>query len=167
MDIPAWTLEHPYSNPLRAVTLVLPQPQEPDQSEQVSWLQKGLFKENFEWVDVDTSLQWEFFKRTIALLKVRHNDVFVLVGPFNEDMIEAPSMAAYDRLKGQIESYLRQNGVAYYIPPPLPSGFYRDASHLLGEGYAILARELFANESFREFLQDGGVGGKSAHPCML
>ena len=152
MDIPAWTLEHPYNNPLQAVTLVLPQPQEPNRSEQVSWLQKGLSQESLEWVDADTSLQWEFFRRTVAVLKARHNDVFVLVGPFNEHIMEATSMAAYSRLKGRIESYLNQDGVAYYIPPPLPSGLYRDASHLLPDGYAMLARELLTDESFRAFL---------------
>jgi hypothetical protein len=31
----------------------------------------------------------------------------------------------------------------------LPSDLYRDASHPLGQGYAMLARQLFENQSFK------------------
>jgi hypothetical protein len=35
------------------------------------------------------------------------------------------------------------------MPPALPGNLYSDASHPLAEGYAMLAKQLFENESFR------------------
>ena len=149
MDLPAWTMDNPYKNPLGAVTLELPASEKYDQQEHVSWTEKGIAKEDFQWVELTTSLQWSFFRQTIDLLKARNNTVFVLVGPFNEHMLDTESHNAYRKIKNEIEIWLRQNNVAYYIPPALPSELYRDASHPLAEGYAILAGQLFENQSFK------------------
>jgi len=149
MDLPTWTLEHPYENPLQAVSLELRSSVDFDQNEHVSWTQKGIEKGDFQWVELATSLQWSFFRQTVELLKARGNTVFVLVGPFNEHMLTAESNAIYQKMKSEIEVWLQQNNVAYYIPPALPSEFYRDASHPLSEGYDTLAKQLFENQSFK------------------
>ena len=153
MDLPNWTLEHPYENPLAAVTLELPASQD-DLQENVSWTDKGIAQEDFQWVEPAQSLQWHFFRWTIKLLRARKNNVFVVVGPFNEHMLKPDSFKIYQKMKSEIETWLRQNNIAYLIPPVLPSELYRDASHPLGQGYAMLAKQLFENPSFKSSILD-------------
>jgi len=90
-DLPRWTLEHPYANPASAVTLELPSPDEPPSPEPVAkpWTAKGIRPFNPPWVELEHSLQWRSFRRTIEVLRSRGNNVFVLVGPFNEHMLGA------------------------------------------------------------------------------
>lgn len=148
MALPNWTLEHPYRNPLGAVTLKLPV-SDNNLQENVSWMEKGIAQENFQWVIPAQSLQWRFFRQTIELLRARNNAVFVVVGPFNEHVLKPDSYKTYQKIKSEIETWLRRNNIAYCVPDVLPSKLYRDASHPLGPGYAMLAEQLFENESFK------------------
>ena len=148
IDLPNWTLEHPYENPLSVVSLELPVPND-DLQEHISWTEKGIPKEDFQWVEPSQSLQWRFFRKTIELLRERNNAVFVVVGPFNEHMLKPDSYKIYQKMKIDIETWLRQNNFAYCIASVLPNELYRDASHPLGQGYAILAEQLFENRSFK------------------
>lgn len=149
MDLATWTIEHPYKNPLKAVTLELRGPKDEGLGEHISWVEKGIAEQDFQWVELETSLQWRLFRGTVELLKARGNRVFVLAGPFNEHMLKGRSIETYRRMKSEIEAWLQQRNVACYIPPALPSELYCDASHPLAEGYAMLARQLFENEAFR------------------
>ena len=148
MDLSTWTLEHPYGNPFNAATLKLPD-SEKSQNEDISWSKKGISKQDFQWVELQTSIQWHFFQQLVELLKERDNRVFVIVGPFNEHMLKGESIEIYQKLKSEIEAWLQQNNIAYYMPPVLPSELYVDASHPLGEGYAMLVKQLFENETFK------------------
>ncbi|MHC4189324.1 MAG: hypothetical protein ACYTBX_13200 [Planctomycetota bacterium] len=164
IDLPTWTLEHPYENPLKAVTLELrasarlssPKYEDYDQNEHVPWTEKGIAKADFQWVELATSLQWSFFQRTVEMLKARKNTVFVLVGPFNEHMLKEQSHNTYRKMKSEIEAWLQQNNVPHYIPSTLPSELYRDASHPLSEGYDMLAKQLFEDQSFKSSILDCG-----------
>jgi hypothetical protein len=72
-------------------------------------------------------------------------------------MLKPESYKTYQKMKSEIETWLRQNNVAYCVPQVLPSELYRDASHPLGQGYAMLARQLFENQSFKStILKLGG-----------
>ena len=155
MDLSNWTLENPYQNPMTAVTLELPVPND-DLQENVSWIEKGIVQEEFQWVEPAQSLQWRFFRHTIELLIARNNTVFVVVGPFNEHMLKPGSYKIYQNMKSEIGAWLRQNNIAYCIPSVLPSELYRDASHPLGQGYAMLANELFGNQSFKSTILNVG-----------
>jgi hypothetical protein len=148
MDLATWTIEHPYEDPLGAITLELRGPQDEGQGEHISWVEKGIAKQDLQWVELETSWQWRFFRGTVELLKARGNRVFVVVGPFNEHMLKGKSIEIYERMKSKIERWLLQNDVPYYVPSALPSDLYCDASHPLSEGYAMLARQLFKNQAF-------------------
>jgi len=148
MALPNWTLEHPYGNPLSAVKLELPTPGD-DLQENVSWTEKNITQVDFQWVEPAQSLQWRFFRRTIELLEARDDKVFVVVGPFNEHMLKPESYETYQKMKNEFGMWLQQSNVAYCIPEVLPSKLYRDASHPLGQGYAMLAERLFENQSFK------------------
>jgi hypothetical protein len=149
MDMPRWTLEHPYKNPASAITLHFPTSAGKSQNEHISWIEKGVAKTDFQWVELETSLQWKFFQRSVKLLKKRGNSVFVLDGPFNEHMLKGKSIEIYRKMKSEIEVWLRQNNIAYYMPPTLRGELYVDASHPMSEGYAVLAKQLFENDSFK------------------
>jgi hypothetical protein len=142
-------MEHPYENAARTVTLELPTSANNSQNEHISWTEKGTSKTDFQWVELQISLQWSFFQQSVELLKARGNSVFVLVGPFNEHMLKGDSIEIYRKMKSKIKDWLQQNNIAYYMPATLPSEWYVDASHPLSEGYAMLAKHLFENESFR------------------
>ncbi len=140
--IPKWTLDHPYENPLKAVTGKLPPPADHGKEQPISWIERGIPKDNMPWVDLAGSVQWRSFLRTVEILQQRGNTVLVLVGPFNEHLLKDASREKYRALKRDIEIGLKENGISYIAPDPLPSEQYGDASHPLSAGYALLAQEL-------------------------
>jgi hypothetical protein len=152
-DFRTWTIEHPYDNPAGAVTLELPSPDEPPSPKPAAepWTDQGIVPRSFSWVELETSLQWRFFRRTVEVLRARENRVFVLVGPFNEHMLTLESLDVYKSRQREVEAWLRQNQIAYYVPPALPSDYYADASHPLAEGYRLLAEQLLEAPSFVDF----------------
>jgi hypothetical protein len=154
-DLATWTLEHPYENPLSRVTLELPSPDEkpspvPDAR---PWAQKGLRQVNPEWVPLEASLQWEYFCRTIEVLRKRGNRVFVVIGPLNEHMLTAAGLIGYTERTRAVAAWCVQQDIPHAVPAVLPSGAYADLSHPTAEGYALLARQLMALETFREFVK--------------
>ena len=150
MDVPSWTLAHPYRNPAAALGRHVPVSAE-HRSEAVPWTQGGITPQDFPWVRLEESFQWRSFQEMLRLLARRHNEVFVLVGPFNEHMLTPDSLARYEEMKAQMVACLRSEGIACFAPDALPSDLYADASHPLKEGYAMLAKELFASEAFAPF----------------
>jgi hypothetical protein len=142
VDIPTWTLDHPYDNPVNVLKQGLPPSDNTLRHDPISWTQRGIKKEDFPWIDPATSLQWHSFQRTVKLLQER-NRVFVLVGPFNEHMLTTKSLHDFHLVQEAITPWLREEKVRYASLPPLPSEFYADASHPLSDGYALLAKQLF------------------------
>ncbi len=143
-DLPSWTLEHPRENPLSAITLAMPSPDEPPSPPPlaVPWTTAGLEKFDAPWVALETSFQWRCFRQTVEILLRRGNQVFVLVGPFNEHMLTERSRGKYRELLGQADAWLSRQAIPHCVAPVLPSDDYADASHPLAEGYARLARQL-------------------------
>jgi hypothetical protein len=159
LDIPSWTIEHPYKNPLSALTFQLPASDDYERPGDTARPGRALGQTKLQWVELETSLQWFFFRRSVELLKQRNNRVFVLVGPFNEHMLNAVNIDTYRKMQTEIEAWLRLNNVPYYMPKVLQSHFYVDISHPFSDGYAVLARQLFENESFRSDILSLGVNG--------
>lgn len=162
MDLPGWTIEHPYDNPLRAIFFTLTASDDRDYAEDISWAEKGIPKQDMPFVRLDTSLQWKFFRRSIEILRARGNRIFVLVGPFNEHILTRQSSDTYQKMRNEIEIWLQQQNLAYYIPPPLPSKFYCDASHPLSDGYALLAKEVCENDAFKSSILHSGLESTSS-----
>ena len=146
-DIPGWTLEHPYDNPLTPLTRGLPAPDRRADTCRSPGTRAALPGRTIPWVDLETSLQWQAFRGVVELLQQRGNQVFVLVGPFNEHLLIPTSLARYQQVKATIAAWLLEKQVPHAIPPPLPSELYGDASHPLAEGYEQLA-DILANHPF-------------------
>ncbi len=152
MDLAAWTLAHPYNCPLAPLTRGLPEPGAPGEPAGSTWVEKGAKKQDLPWVEFSSSLQWRFFTRAVELLRQRGNEVFVLIGPFNEHMLTEANAATYGRIKTQAQAWLHEHNIPSFAPPSLPAEHYVDASHPIAGGYALLAKELLNQPAFQSLL---------------
>lgn len=156
VDLTGWLYDHPYGNPLGPLGKSLPEPGDALRSEQVHWRDRGLSEHGFEWVPLEKSLQWRQFRQMLETLRQRDNEVVVLLGPFNEHMLTAESLAAYEQIKVGIEAYLAGIKIPCITADPLPSEIYADASHPLPVGYEQLAKQILASNVMQEL---GWVAG--------
>ena len=150
--MPEWTLENPYKNPLKALTFKFP---EKDVYEEVDMAVQSENKNTingFQWIQPKESLQWKFFQRSVRLLEERGNKIFVLVGPFNEHLLEGESRSDYISLKNKVELWLQQNDIDFFLPSVLSAEFYQDASHPVSRGYEILAEQIFHDDLFQSHI---------------
>lgn len=148
-DLAGWTKDHPYDNPLAPLLRGLPPADDTLSHLPQPWYERGITKQDFPWVDLQTSLQWPAFQRVVDVLQQRRNRVFVVVGPFNEHMLTPPSLERYQRLKAAIGTWLTAKQLPHTLPAVLPSALYGDASHPLAAGYDMLAGILLANPAFQ------------------
>jgi hypothetical protein len=148
MDIPSWTLEHPYNNPLEPLAQGLAPSDNTSRHPPHPWYRSGITPQDYPWVELETSLQWHAFQGVVELLHQRGNRVFVVVGPFNEHLLTAASRKRYQQVKATITAWLKANQIAHVAPAPLPSEQYGDASHPLAAGYALLAKQLLKDRNF-------------------
>jgi hypothetical protein len=152
-DLQTWTLDNPYACPVMPVMRGLPEPGGVPEPSGGTWVEKGGRKQTLSWVTLDSSLQWRFFRRAVELLRRRGNRVFVLVGPFNEHMLTDEDAARYGRIKAEAAAWLQENKVPCFVPEALPAEHYVDASHPIGAGYALLAKELWEQPAFQEVVK--------------
>ncbi|HEX3313441.1 MAG TPA: hypothetical protein VHR72_01065, partial [Gemmataceae bacterium] len=110
-DIPGWTLEHPYANPLAPLSRTVRLDDDKLRYMQVPWTKSGIQPQDYPWVDLDQSLQWAGFRRTVELLRKRGNAVFVVVGPFNEHLLTDGSRHRWTAVKTKLAAWLTVNGV--------------------------------------------------------
>lgn len=153
-SLPQWSLGHPYSNPLAGIRFKVPEPKPQPHSTNIRWNSKSQHQSEWPWVAVETSLQWQSFQKIIARLQAGKNQVFVLVGPFNEHMLTPENAEVYRPVQTGIEHWLRKNEIPYCMPTVLPSDCYADASHLSAKGYALLAEQLYKHPSFRTVISN-------------
>jgi hypothetical protein len=147
-------MQYPYSNPLGAITFQIPFPEDKPHSEPISWMERGMTKQDFPWVSIDESFQWDSFKKLIKILQARKNKVFVLIGPFNPYILTDVSLNRYKALRKDMENWLEENEVGYVALSDLPSEYYADASHPLKDGYAMIAREMLESEPFGKWIKE-------------
>jgi hypothetical protein len=148
-DLPSWTLEHPYENPLQPLARGLPPADDTLRHESRPWYASGIGLQDYPWVDPETSLQWRAFRRAVEVLRHRGNRVFALVGPFNEHLLTPESRRRYRQVQATIAAWLEAQAIPHALPLPLASELYGDASHPLADGYARLADQLLKDPSFR------------------
>ncbi|MBT9150621.1 MAG: hypothetical protein DDT40_00794 [candidate division WS2 bacterium] len=153
MSIQDWSMQNPHKNPLGAITLRVPLPENRPQGRPVSWVEMGMKRQDFPWVEVEESFQWHSFRRVIEILNSRNNKVFVLLGPLNPHILTEESLKRYNIIKDEMERWLEEKGISHYSAPALLSELYADASHPLKEGYAIIAEGLLENQSFQRWLK--------------
>jgi hypothetical protein len=168
-SIPHWTLEddggspphypNSYKNPFAQITFVVPSDPrlDPDRGpgspRHKPWSAQAGGADRFDWVPLDSSLQWRAFRRVLRTLRARGNDVLVIVGPFNEHFMAEDNRPACRKIRDGIEAWLAENHVPHVTPETLPSDLYADDCHPLTEGYQLLARRLYENPAFQQWLR--------------
>jgi hypothetical protein len=165
-SIPNWTLaedadnrSNACKNPLAQITLDVPSgvsddaDRGPGSPRHRPWMAGDARKQPLAWVSLESSLQWAAFRRTIALLQQRRNDVLVIVAPFNKHMIAGKGRAGYTSIHDGAIQWFRENGVPCVAPNELPSELYADASHPLTAGYESLAKSIFQAEAFQKWIE--------------
>ena len=167
-SIPKWTLaeagndpsRHPnvYRNPLSQLARTVPgEPPEdlergPLSRRHKPWSTDGRGTTRFEWVSPQESLQWHAFQRVVELLRGRGNDVLVVLGPFNEQLMAEDNRPDYQKIREEIAAWLSQQQIPHIVPEPLPSALYADASHPLTQGYELLAKRLSGDAIFQKWM---------------
>ena len=149
IDFLAWSLDHPYENPMKAISSALPPSEDRPGIHFDVWNARSTPVEDTPWLPLRDSPQWAAFERLIDLLQVRENRVLVLVGPMNVHMMSPAVRSGYDEILKQVESRLRGADVPYVIVPLLRSEHFGDICHPLGAGYEDLARELLRTQGTR------------------
>lgn len=168
-SILSWTLEddgndpptrpNAYKNPLAQIRMKVPagpadDPQRgPSSPRHRPWTSNGGESSRFDWVTLESSLQWSAFQRLVQLLQARGNDVLVVFGPFNEHMVAPESQPGFLKLREGMTGWFKEKGITFVAPAVLPTELYADASHPLTDGYALLAKRLFAEETFQIWLR--------------
>ncbi len=166
-SIPDWTLEddgryppgYPNArrNPLSQIVLSVPaEPQDdpdrgPTSARHRAWFERGLVKQTFDWVAADESLQWAAYQRLVADLRSRGNALLIVVGPFNEHLIDENSIAGFRQWQLVVRDWCHEHAVPCVQPAALDSSLYGDASHPLTKGYDDLAGRLMSDKTFLEW----------------
>jgi hypothetical protein len=140
MDLPGWTLQHPYDNPLARRSSLITRDRHVEDGDVPGATDVKTI--DVAWVTLDSSLQWRFFRHAVEQLCRRGCRVFVLVGPLNEHMLNDEDAATYERIKGGIRTWLEAHNMPHAVPSPLPVALYADLSHPRADGYAQLAAEI-------------------------
>ncbi|MBI5686613.1 MAG: hypothetical protein HZC54_16210 [Verrucomicrobia bacterium] len=154
-----WTLDNPVGNPLSQLRWRVPSAalddakRGPKSPRHKPWFAGGSNKTRFDWVASDSSLQWRAFQRLVGILRGRGNDLLVVLGPFNEHLMVEESQHAYRKLRDETAAWLSRNQIPHLAPELLPSALYADASHPLTEGYELLAKNIYSDETFQKWLQ--------------
>jgi len=153
MDIPAWSIEHPYACPAgRLVAAGGADDWRSAAGDGRTWMQRAA-EFRARWVRPDRSYQWSAFEQTLDMLRRRGCRVFVLVGPLNEHMMSEDDARGCRAMVKDISSRLARDGVAHIVLPLLASEQYADASHPLAAGYDVLAAHLAGDEAFCAFVR--------------
>ena len=138
-DVQRWSLDHPDAIPFATQ----PAPEQPVLRRQPRpWQQRGIPMQDYPWVTLDTSLQWDAFRRTIELLESRDNQVYVIIGPFNAHLLTNASRQRWQTLRDHATQELRSMSTPCLAPQILATELYADASHPLAIGYRDLAKQV-------------------------
>jgi hypothetical protein len=152
--VPLWTMDSPYESPLAPLTGVLPKDGDRPPSDPIPWENRDMRPQDFDWVPLKESLQWQFFQDTVETLETRGNEVFVILGPFNEHMLTPASRVTYRERRDEMVAWIAGRNIPFVAPEPLPTKLYADASHPIAAGYIRLADELLADPGFRSFAEN-------------
>jgi len=141
-DLNQWMIDNPYKNPLSQISMTVAPGEEEKTNSCVDWRRQGIPAQDWDWVPLDRSYQWQAFTRVVKLLRNRGNRVCVMVGPLNPYMLTPVSLNEFRRLQRDICLWLKDQNIEYASLPDLPSETYADASHPLSKGYDLIANSL-------------------------
>ena len=149
-DVAHWAIANPYAWPrAKEVAVVAASKQRSFES----WQSRGIPAQDFAWVELGTSLQWKAMRSLLEWCRSERLRVFVIVGPLNTHLMTSGSRDRWASTRDGVGAWLKEAGVPHWMPPPLDSALYADASHPLAAGYVVLARGLARDAAFGDWLR--------------
>jgi hypothetical protein len=142
VSFPKWFVSHPYQNPFKNATEKLNSLFAEAGKAKQDVQKAETRKTDLPFVEIGKSLQWKYFMQTVDILQKRGNKVFVIVGPFNEHILNQTSLDLLAKIKADTEKSLIDKKINYIIAPVLPEEYFADASHPTTAGYEMLAKEI-------------------------
>ncbi len=152
-----------YRNPLSNILLEVPvaPPVDPERGtaslRHKPWSTTGQGTARFDWVPIESSLQWAAFQRLTRLLVERGNDLLVVIGPFNEHMMAEENAPRFRKFRDGAVQWFSSQEIRFVQPEELPSELYADASHPLTGGYELLAHRLLEDPGFLRWMENSGI----------
>lgn len=113
----------------------------------------GIPLQNISWVKPEDSIQWDYMKKTINLLKSRNNKVIAYITPYNIHTLTPESRKEYIEISEAIKKELNTAGVVSIAGITPGKVFFADSSHTGEAGYKILAEDLLKNSLFNSFIR--------------
>jgi len=156
-ELNQWMIDNPYKTPLSQISMTVDPGEKEKKNSSESWKQKGITAQEWEWVPLDKSYQWEAFTNVIKLLQERGNRVCVMVGPLNPYMLTPASLNKFRKLQQDIYTWLKAHKIEYVPVPDLPTEMYADASHPLDKGYDLIADTLLLSPVFTPYINRGAA----------
>ena len=146
-----WVLDNPYKNPASQLSFSVDPIEKEHRNSTEDWSDKGITKQDWDWVTLDKSKQWAAFNGLVALLKSRNNKVCVMIGSINPYILTDKSLKQYDIRKKAMTKWFSDNKIDHITMPELPSSYYADASHPLDKGYEIMADVILKTPLMKEY----------------
>lgn len=147
-ELSQWMIDNPYQNPLSKISMTVNPCEKEKKNSSESWKQQGITAQDWAWMPLNKSYQWQAFTNVVELLKKRGNRVCVMVGPLNPYMLTPASLEKFRKVQQDICAWLQTHKIEYMLVPDLPSEMYADASHPLDKGYDIIADNLLKTSFF-------------------
>ena len=154
-SVGAWLLDHPYRLPTSAITFKAAPVMAEKQGLGTPWSSReGAQLRDDPFLEIEGSLQWEFYLKALRALKKKGCQVFVLLGPYNSYCLTEASRGKLFAMLDEVKRRLDELGTAYFDSTHdlLPSAEFGDQCHLLRDGHALLARALVSDPAFRKWL---------------
>jgi lysophospholipase L1-like esterase len=114
---------------------------------------EGIPLQNISWVKPENSIQWNYMKKTLGLLKSRGNRVIAYITPYNIHSLTPESREKYFEIREILKKELEAEGIAVIAGVTPDKKYFADASHTGEEGYRILAEALLRNSLFNSLLR--------------
>ncbi|MFA6101405.1 MAG: hypothetical protein WCV67_01060 [Victivallaceae bacterium] len=156
-ELNQWMIDNPYKTPFSQISMTVDPCEKEKTNSSENWKQKGITAQEWEWVPLDKSYQWQAFTNVVKLLRERGNRVCVMVGPLNPYMLTPASLVKFRKLQQDICAWLSKQNVEYMLVPDLPSEMYADASHPLDKGYDVIADNLLKTSFLDNNINQGAV----------
>ncbi len=150
--LPDYIVANPEENPFTRIDTELDVAEKRKRNARRSWRDQRLPIQDWPWVAPQNSRQWAAFKELLNLLKERNNQVSVLLGPINQDMMTEASQERYNNLLKQLENELLSGNIVdeVLVLTPPDSALFADASHPLKDGYKQMAEEIYTKSKLIE-----------------
>jgi hypothetical protein len=156
-SITSWVMANPYKNPLSTITFKAAPMMADKQGLGTDWAsrqKRGIRLLNDPWLNLDESVMWNCYVDALKRLKNKKVNVFVLIGPYNTYNLTPESREKFFATIVEVKKRLDALGFPYFDSTQdlLPSNTYADQCHALKEGHALLAKDMFQDTKFKQWI---------------